>query len=70
VNFAEQSMTVFTGELYFEFSFFNTQDGKITADVFNFFKDLFGISLDQYNDRYITSDELADIVGPRLLNFC
>ena len=69
VNFAEQSMTVFTGELYFEFSFFNTQDGKITTDVFNFFKEFFGISLDQYNDRYITSDELADIVGPRAIEF-
>jgi hypothetical protein len=69
VNYAEQSMNVYTGELYLEFSFFNTMAGTIDDETFQFYKDLFNISLDQFKDRYISSDELSEIVGPRAIEF-
>ena len=68
MNYAEQAISIYTGELFFEFSFFNTNDGMINDDIINFFK-IFGISVNEYRDRYLRDEELADMVGPRAIEF-
>lgn len=69
-NFAEFPLLTYIGELYIEFNFFNTADGKLGDDVdlINFYK-LFGIQLNDYRDRFLKDSELADIVGPRTIEF-
>lgn len=69
-HFAEQAMKVFSGELFIEFTFFNTNEGKISDDMIRFLK-VFGISIDaaEYQDRSISNKELAEMVGPRTIEF-
>lgn len=68
-HFAEQPMKSFSGALFMEFAFFNTREGDVSADLVAFLK-VFGISLGaEYNDRYISSNELAELVGPRAIEF-
>lgn len=67
--FAEQPMKAFSGALFVEFAFFNTREGDISADLVSLLK-VFGISLGaEYNDRYVSSNELAELVGPRAIEF-
>lgn len=67
-NFAEQEVKSFTGDLYMEFTFFNTMDGSILEEIISFYR-LFGISLDAFKDRKITDEELARHVGPRAIEY-
>lgn len=67
-NFAEQAIESFTGELFLEFFFFNTNQVKIDDDIVAFFT-IFGISLDRFRDRTITDAELAEHVGPRAVEY-
>jgi hypothetical protein len=69
-NFAEQPMKAFSGVLFFEFAFFNTQEGKVSDDLVRLLR-VFGFSIDpaEYNDRTISNRELADMVGPRAIEF-
>jgi len=69
-HFAEQPMKAFSGALFMEFTFFNTQEGKVSEDLVSLLR-VFGISIDpaQYNDRYISNNELADMIGPRAIEF-
>ncbi|RYF90906.1 MAG: hypothetical protein EOO03_02655 [Chitinophagaceae bacterium] len=69
-NYAEQAINFFSGELFIEFSFFNTNEGRLNEDIVKFFR-LFGFQfdLDQYNDRNISNKELAELVGPRTIEF-
>lgn len=68
--FAEQPMKAFSGALFMEFAFFNTQEGKVSDDLVRLLR-VFGFSIDpaEYNDRYISNRELADMVGPRAIEF-
>ena len=68
--FAEQPMKAFSGALFIEFTFFNTQEGKVSDDLVRLLR-VFGFSIDpaQYNDRYISNSELAEMVGPRAIEF-
>src|SRR5215217_7505679 len=69
-NFAEQPMKAFSGALFFEFAFFNTQEGKVSDELVRLLR-VFGFSIDpaEYNDRTISNRELADMVGPRAIEF-
>lgn len=67
-NFAEQAITSLTGELFFEFFFFNTSEQKVDQAIVTFFS-FFGISLDGYRDKQITDQELANHVGPRAIEY-
>ena len=69
-SFAEQPMKAFSGSLVIEFAFFNTQEGKVSDDLIRFLK-VFGIAIDasQYADRYVSNKELAEMVGPRAIEF-
>ncbi|MET0500342.1 MAG: hypothetical protein ABW172_02340 [Candidatus Binatia bacterium] len=68
--FAEQAMKAFSGALFIEFAFFNTKEGSVGADLIALLK-VFGISIDaaEYNDRYLSNRELAEMVGPRAIEF-
>ena len=66
VNYAEQNITTYSGDLFIEFSFFNNNDNRIDDAIMNFFTFL-NVSLSDYKDRYLRNDELADIVGPRAI---
>ena len=63
-------MKAFSGALFMEFTFFNTQEGKVSDDLVKLLR-VFGISIDpaQFNDRFISNSELADMVGPRAIEF-
>ena len=69
-NYAEQPMKSFAGELFLNFSFFNTNEGRLSNDLINLLK-VFGIQFDpqEFNDRYISNTELAERVGPRAIEF-
>ena len=69
-RFAEQPMKAFSGALVLEFAFFNTQEGKVSDELIRFLK-VFGIAIDaaQYADRYVSNKELAEMVGPRAIEF-
>ncbi|MCA1662845.1 MAG: hypothetical protein LC659_00965, partial [Myxococcales bacterium] len=67
-NFAEQAINALTGELFFEFFFFNTNEKKVDDAIVAFYS-LFGISLDAYRDKAITDDDLAKHVGPRAIEY-
>jgi murein DD-endopeptidase MepM/ murein hydrolase activator NlpD len=67
-NFAEQAINNYSGELFMEFFFFNTKEKKIDDEIIAFFT-FFGISLDQFRDRAITDEELAEHVGPRAIEY-
>ena len=67
-NFAEQAISNYTGELFMQFFFFNTKEEKIDEDIVNFYR-FFGISLDDFRDRTITDEELAEHVGPRAIEY-
>ncbi len=69
VNFAEQNIVWFQGELFVEFYFFNTKDTVDTA-LIEFFKKFFRVdlgSVDDYKDRRLTDAELSRMVGPRTI---
>lgn len=69
VNFAEQNIVSFQGELFIEFYFFNTKDTVDTA-LIEFFKKFFRVdlgSVDDYKDRKLTDVELSRMVGPRTI---
>jgi hypothetical protein len=68
--FAEQPMKAMSGALFMEFTFFNTQEGKVSDDLVKLLR-VFGIPINanEYNDRYISNSELADMVGPRAIEF-
>ncbi|MBX3306568.1 MAG: hypothetical protein KF751_11020 [Nitrospira sp.] len=69
VNFAEQNIVSFQGELFVEFYFFNTKDTVDTA-LIEFFKKFFRVdlgSVDDYKDRRLTDAELSRMVGPRTI---
>lgn len=70
MHFAEQPMKAISGALFMEFTFFNTQEGKVSDDLVKLLR-VFGLSIDpaQYNDRPISNSELADMVGPRAIEF-
>ncbi len=68
VNFAEQNVVSYDGELLIEFTFFNTNEGKVDAAMLEFFK-IFGLQLNDYLDKQISNDELARVVGPRTIEF-
>jgi len=67
-NFAEQAIVFYTGELFMNFFFFNTKEEKIDQDIVNFYN-FFGISLDDFRDRKVTDEELAQLVGPRAIEY-
>ncbi|HKU49515.1 MAG TPA: hypothetical protein VJP79_06170, partial [Nitrososphaera sp.] len=67
-NFAEQAINFYTGELFMEFFFFNTKEDKIDDAIIAFYT-LFGISLDDFRDKKITDEELAEHVGPRAIEY-
>lgn len=67
-NYAEQAINVYTGELFMEFFFFNTNDQKVDPDIIAFYS-FFGISLDGLRDKRITDEDLAKHVGPRAIEF-
>jgi hypothetical protein len=67
-NFAEQAISIYSGEIFMEFFFFNTKEKKIDDDIVAFFS-FFGISLDGFRDRNITDEELAQHVGPRSIEY-
>jgi len=67
-NFSEQAITSYSGELFMEFFFFNTNEKKVDPEIIAFFS-FFRISLDAYRDRTITDDELAQEVGPRAIEY-
>lgn len=67
-HFAEQSINLYSGELFMEFFFFNSKEKKIDEDIISFFT-VFGISLDVFRDRNISDEELAQHVGPRLIEY-
>ena len=67
-NFAEQAIGSYVGELFMEFFFFNTNEEKIDNDIVAFYN-FFGISLDQFRDKKITDEELAQHVGPRAIEY-
>ncbi|MBK9947024.1 MAG: M23 family metallopeptidase [Nitrospira sp.] len=69
VNFAEQNIVSFQGELFVEFYFFNTKDAVDIA-LIEFFKTFFRVdlgSVDDYKDRKLTDAELSQMVGPRTI---
>jgi hypothetical protein len=63
-NYAEQSITFYTGDLFMEFSFFNAGGERLKE----FLKSL-GFSVDELKveDRKITDKELAEYIGPRAI---
>jgi hypothetical protein len=67
--FAEQSISFYEGDLYLEFYFYKVQEkiDDLMIAVFNAFK----IDLTPYKtaDRVLTNDELAEIVGPRTIEY-
>ncbi|MEO8770541.1 MAG: hypothetical protein ABI402_10665 [Ferruginibacter sp.] len=67
-NYAEQSINFYSGELYMEFFFFNTKDQKIDTDIIAFYN-FFRIPLSDYNDKILTNEELANLVGPRAIEY-
>jgi hypothetical protein len=67
-NFAEQAIGFYSGELFMDFFFFNTNQEKIDDAIVAFYS-FFGISLDSYRDKKITDDELARHVGPRAIEY-
>jgi hypothetical protein len=66
-NFAEQNINFFSGELFLEFYFFNTED-SIGEDLVKFFK-FFSIDLRQFKDKKLTDKELSELVGPRTIEY-
>ena len=67
-NFAEQSIDFYSGELFMDFFFFNTNEEKIDDSIILFYS-FFGISLDGFRDKKITDEELAQHVGPRAIEY-
>lgn len=67
VNYAEFPMIAYTGELLLQFNFFNTSD-RVDDALINFFR-IFNISIDEFRDRLLRDSELADVIGPRAIEF-
>ncbi|MBN8957211.1 MAG: hypothetical protein J0H17_11685 [Rhizobiales bacterium] len=67
-NYAEQAVNFYSGELFMEFFFFNTNEQKVDDAIVAFYS-FFGISLDAYRDKKITDEELAKHVGPRAIEY-
>jgi len=69
-RYAEQPMKAFSGSLIVEFAFFNTEEGKVSQDLVDLLRAFgFGIDADAYKDRYLSNSELAEMVGPRAIEF-
>jgi len=66
--FAEQQIISFQGELFMEFYFFNPKNPVDNA-LIEFFQKFFRLDLKEYQDRNLSNDELAKLVGPRTIEF-
>ena len=66
--FAEQQIISFQGELFMEFYFFNPKNPVDNA-LIEFFQKFFRLDLKEYNERNLSNDELARLVGPRTIEF-